>query len=370
MSIIIAIGIFQAFICFCFLAQIKNRDKGDFLLLALLACIAMHLSIKFIIFNFQEEPHVRKMMNTFTSYGYGPLLYLFVLQKLNKNLLLSRKLLLLSPFFLASIFYFSTLTALTIDLEKGLVVLNWYNFLSIWTLLPFNIVLSAISLQQSLKSNFAPDTKTLCISMSMVFFITNSLAFSYLLFSTLFPIGDYSILLRTVIYSFLLAISVLIIRYRFIHTEPVLANGQEMDSTATLKEATNKKRRELLNEQKMKEIWERLEWEMQTKEYYKDAELTLDKLANLMQINKYRISETLNHYVNKPFYTYVNEYRVNYFKNRIYRAVKNDLEVNMLTSAYAAGFNSKSTFNKYFKEITGLTPTSFYKQIGKLEEKS
>jgi AraC-like DNA-binding protein len=35
------------------------------------------------------------------------------------------------------------------------------------------------------------------------------------------------------------------------------------------------------------------------------------------------------------------------------------LQVNILSLAFDCGFNSKSSFNNYFKKITGSTPTAY-----------
>ncbi len=124
-----------------------------------------------------------------------------------------------------------------------------------------------------------------------------------------------------------------------------------------------RERKEILTQERMSEIWDKLETGMKSERYYKDSELTLEKLAQLVHENKYYISETLNNYANKPFYTYINEYRVMDTKGKIERYATNELDINMLTIAYSAGFNSKSSFNKYFKEMTGLTPTLYFKML-------
>jgi AraC-like DNA-binding protein len=40
---------------------------------------------------------------------------------------------------------------------------------------------------------------------------------------------------------------------------------------------------------------------------------------------------------------------------------------NILSLAYDAGFNSKSSFNQYFKKTTGYTPTEYLKQPRKAD---
>ncbi len=216
MTIVISIGIFQAILCMFFLLQMKSRDKSDFLLLAIITCVTIHLSIKFIIFSFVEEQSVRDMMNTFIGYCYGPFVYFFTLQKANLSLKIEQKFYLLLPFFIASIVYFSAITALTIDLEKGKFILDWYNRISYWTLIPFTIILCMKAIVLTLKNKFSAADNRLALSMSIGFLTINVLALSYTL---VFEISSYSldpILLRTLVYAILVIICVLIIKYRFV----------------------------------------------------------------------------------------------------------------------------------------------------------
>lgn len=145
---------------------------------------------------------------------------------------------------------------------------------------------------------------------------------------------------------------------------PDNACHEESETEHTVVHKMNQKeRKEILTKERMAEIWNKLETGMKSDRYYKDSELTLEKLSQLVKENKYYISETLNNYANKPFYTYINEYRILDIKGKIERYATNELDINMLTIAYSAGFNSKSSFNKYFKEMTGLTPTHYFKML-------
>ncbi|MEL6124703.1 MAG: helix-turn-helix domain-containing protein, partial [Bacteroidota bacterium] len=60
------------------------------------------------------------------------------------------------------------------------------------------------------------------------------------------------------------------------------------------------------------------------------------------------------------FHDYVNELRVIEVQNRLKTV---DLSMYTITGvALECGFNSKATFNRLFKEHTGITPTSFLNQ--------
>ena len=123
------------------------------------------------------------------------------------------------------------------------------------------------------------------------------------------------------------------------------------------------KRKEILSQSEMFKILLKLENAMENEHYYMQSELTLDKLANLTGLNKYHISETLNHFINKPFYTFVNQYRIAYVKEKLKSLSEQNYSINILELAYEAGFNSKSSFNRYFKEITTYTPREYLNSI-------
>jgi AraC-like DNA-binding protein len=98
--------------------------------------------------------------------------------------------------------------------------------------------------------------------------------------------------------------------------------------------------------------------------FFKACDLNLDKLASLTGINKYHLSETLNGFVGKSFYQYINEYRVSYaLKQMESMSSTRGEDFNVLSLAYKSGFKAKSSFNRYFKEITGFTPSEYQKVI-------
>ncbi len=97
-----------------------------------------------------------------------------------------------------------------------------------------------------------------------------------------------------------------------------------------------------------------------TKKPYLEPDLTLPKLAEMMQMTTHELSGLINNGFQKNFYHFINGYRIEECK-RVLEESKNEA-INMLGIAYDAGFNSKTTFNTAFKAYTGLSPTEYYKQ--------
>lgn len=100
---------------------------------------------------------------------------------------------------------------------------------------------------------------------------------------------------------------------------------------------------------------------MQENKPYLDEELSLQKLSLLMQISTHQLSQAINQNLNTNFYKFVNSYRIEEVKSKL----KNPdfLKYSILGIAFECGFNSKSTFNKIFKEETGKTPSEYKKSI-------
>ena len=98
---------------------------------------------------------------------------------------------------------------------------------------------------------------------------------------------------------------------------------------------------------------------MDENEPYLDASLSLHDLARQSKIPSRELSLLINHYLNKHFFDFVNEYRIDKAKQFLTDPEKEDFTV--LEILYDVGFNSKSSFNTAFKKHTGITPTQFRK---------
>jgi AraC-like DNA-binding protein len=92
---------------------------------------------------------------------------------------------------------------------------------------------------------------------------------------------------------------------------------------------------------------------------YKDPDLTLDGLARHVGLLPNTVSHLLNGGLAQSFNEVVNGYRLEEVKRRLLTADADRYTV--LALALDAGFNSKTTFNRIFKEKTGLTPKDYRK---------
>ncbi|RNC89338.1 MAG: AraC family transcriptional regulator [Allomuricauda sp.] len=108
-----------------------------------------------------------------------------------------------------------------------------------------------------------------------------------------------------------------------------------------------------------KKLLEKIESQMQSEKYYLDSELTLNLFAERIGENKRAVSNCINNGLKVPFIDFVNQYRVQEFKSLV--AQKGSNKMSLLGLAYESGFNSKSTFNRVFKKMTGQNPSQFQK---------
>lgn len=97
---------------------------------------------------------------------------------------------------------------------------------------------------------------------------------------------------------------------------------------------------------------------METDKLYLNPRLTLAELAQAAGTNKTYISTYINGQ-GKTFYDYVNEYRVAESCRIIDEKVAACGRLSMADVASQSGFNSISTFNRYFSKLKGITPTSY-----------
>lgn len=96
---------------------------------------------------------------------------------------------------------------------------------------------------------------------------------------------------------------------------------------------------------------------MEENQLYLKSQLTLQELAQEMGISAHNLSEVINTQAGKNFYDFVNSYRV----EEVMRRLRDPRYTHLTILAVAAdsGFNSKATFNAFFKRQTGLTPSQY-----------
>lgn len=100
---------------------------------------------------------------------------------------------------------------------------------------------------------------------------------------------------------------------------------------------------------------------MKIKKLYLNPELTLNELAENLNCTRNEISWVLNNIINKNFYNYINEYRVNEVISLMKSKDRDHQKI--LALAFDAGFNSKPAFNSIFRKITGSTPSEYRNKI-------
>ena len=95
---------------------------------------------------------------------------------------------------------------------------------------------------------------------------------------------------------------------------------------------------------------------------FKDGDLTLRKLSSKINIPEHTISQLINRVTDRSYSDFINAYRINFFIEQIEQKAHEDQT--LLYLAYECGFNSKSSFNRVFKQFHEITPTEYIKSRG------
>ncbi len=104
---------------------------------------------------------------------------------------------------------------------------------------------------------------------------------------------------------------------------------------------------------------EQIKLDMSQEKHYLIPDITLDMLANELKIPAKNLSITLNRQFNKNFYEFINDYRIEEAKLLLAATENKDKTI---TEIYLeVGFNSKSVFNTFFKQVVEMTPSQFRK---------
>lgn len=110
----------------------------------------------------------------------------------------------------------------------------------------------------------------------------------------------------------------------------------------------------------VKEWKEKLLHLMKIAKAYEDPELSLTQVAKQLQSNPSFISRMVNQGFQQNFNDFVNQFRIEAVKEMLNKGEQK--KQTLLGIALDCGFNSKATFNRAFKKVTGVSPKEWLQQ--------
>lgn len=114
---------------------------------------------------------------------------------------------------------------------------------------------------------------------------------------------------------------------------------------------------------KEKKFISKLQDYMNEEKPYLNPDLNIGKLSKELDVTPEYLSKIINTRLNRNFFDFVNRYRVQEFKEQCKQ--QDNENFTLMGIAYECGFNSKPTFNRVFKNLTGTTPGMYYKNVSK-----
>lgn len=114
----------------------------------------------------------------------------------------------------------------------------------------------------------------------------------------------------------------------------------------------------IVADKELVETEKRLQELMEVEKPFLNPDITLPDLAKTLEVSRNHLSGVINQIHGMNFYQFVNRYRVEEVKKLMDDPANSNLK--LISLAYDAGFNSKASFNRIFKQFTNMTPSEYY----------
>lgn len=170
------------------------------------------------------------------------------------------------------------------------------------------------------------------------------------------------------IFTYLLIVVVIyVLSYAALRSKEVFKLSEEqisesfITSSGVLNFNSNNKPQPQKEDRETIELNEQLINYINEKKPFLNPELSLQDLADGSGISRHQTSAVINQVHGVNFYEFINTYRVNEVKNNLQDPDKRHFKI--ISLAYDAGFNSKASFNRIFKQYTNQTPSEFLVSI-------
>ncbi len=121
-----------------------------------------------------------------------------------------------------------------------------------------------------------------------------------------------------------------------------------------------KSKNAILSESKTQEVIDRIEKAVHQQKVYLDSGINLERFAEIVQSSTKHVSTVINQHYQSNFYEFINGHRITEAKRLMHSAEHEKKTI--LDIAFMSGFNSHSTFHRFFKRSVGIKPSEYRRQ--------
>ena len=349
-------GVFIAFFSSFLILGKQKKGTKDFLLAIWFLVIGIHL-VFFIIFRadgFLKYPYLIGF-ELFLPFIHGPMLYLYIVSVTSGRLSKKSWFLSWSSVFIVFLLLFQFLilspqNRATVYLNNG----KGYELLSdiIKILMIFSgilyVTLSLFAVRRYKKGISEQYSNTEKISLNWAYYLIIGIALIWI-----------AVMIRNNILIFsMVVLFILVAAYFGISRVGIL----DLPALEVEKEADNefvKYQKNSSGDDVIQGIYKKLIERMEGEKLYRDPELNLNHVAQLLEVHPNNLSQAINSMENKNFYDYINRQRIEEFKK--IAVLPENQKYTILTLAFDSGFNSKTSFNRNFKKYMDCSPREFLK---------
>ncbi len=369
LSVVYALGVIQGILLAIILFLFKSANrKGNTVLGVLLVLFSWFLFEEYCESSGLTDRFPKVLLSTFTfDLAFGPLIYLYALSLTGQSEQWKRKGIHLLPFILLTfsfwIFHFGTREGAFAWLmpSPSAMFICMVNAKLIFESIYFFMAISVLRKNTDAGTFRLPgkqiNTRWLYRFLIIILIAMIPLLILFnldILYPGRFPQSD--------IYSgWLITICIYAIAFTALRN-PLVFKGMENPDyyLEKIKETTAPRyKTSSLTDSQKKEYTRKLLAFMEQVKPYKDFQVKLEDVSKGVNIPTHQLSQIINEVLEKNFYEFINHYRVKEAKEMI--AEPGTENKSLLGIAMDAGFNSKSTFNRVFKEFTGVTPSAYKK---------
>lgn len=378
MEFILNAGLGIGVLMFLLLLFKRNKNQGDFLFLGWILVILGQIAF-YEITIFRFEIYGLWAILTFGLPMLGaPLLFLYILALTGHHVSWKPMVLHLGVYVLYVVLFFILQRIDNLDLKavNGYIKLaenppQWMQYYAIplaisgltycvWDLLLLKrhrrTIVALFSFDEEINLNWV---SYVVYSYLVLFVLASFLIFGAIQFQ-LFPIENAFTLVGITLSIMLIAFGFYGFRQTaiFSNIDPQAIPSLNFDSGISEKTPYSKSG---LTPEKIKSLASRLTEHLETQKPYLNEDLNLALLAEQNEIPQSHLSQIINQHFQMNFYDFVNKYRIEEAKQKL--ASADFAHLSILGIAFDCGFKSKSSFNRYFKKYTGVSPSAFKKKL-------